>query len=523
MPRLSGSIAAIAGSILAGCAHVTNVALCTDGDGHPVQKCDYSPDPQSSYRFAPEKKKDRDTLVVVTFSGGGIRASALAYGTLKALEGLPGVHGGSLLDQVDVISSVSGGSVTAGWYALKGRAGIDSKEEDSRFNDFLHGNWTSTIAWRGLNPVALARYTFTSYQRSDMLSDFFAEKLFGEATYADVLKRYNSDGTQPFVILNATDLGHEIGFPFTQGRFDLLCSDLARYRLADAVTASANFPFAFSAVGIRNYSNCPVQNGQAWLERGAPKWTSYYDTFDRESSTPSSFQLSELRAARQARHLIHPPPDDQTLHLLDGGLIDNLGIRSTLAIEDDPARVPGLYLRLGPHRPDGYHKIRQVLYVVVNARTRNPASIDKTEYPPGIFTENLQMLDTGVDSSILVDQDFLAADLEAIAARPSTKTFLSLRGDSDAKHDVSGEPHLRIEVVSVDFEMIPDPACRDRYWKLGTNWGLPATDIDKLIELAQTVVYASSNLKGFYRQATGSVPDVLEKPPSFATACTGLE
>ena len=104
-----------------------------------------------------------------------------------------------------------------------------SKEDGARFNDFLHGDWTSAIAWRGLNPVALARYTFTPYQRSDMLADFFAEKLFGQATYADVLKRYNSDGAQPFVMLNATDLGHEIGFPFTQGRFDLLCSDLARF------------------------------------------------------------------------------------------------------------------------------------------------------------------------------------------------------------------------------------------------------------------------------------------------------
>jgi NTE family protein len=524
MHRLTGLIAAIAGSTLAGCAHVTNVALCTDGDGHPVANCDYAPDPQAAYRFAPEKKKDRDTLVVVTFSGGGIRASALAYGTLKALAGLPGVHGASLLDEVDVISSVSGGSVTAGWYALKGRDGIDPKKDGARFEEFLHGDWTSTIAWRGLNPVALARYTFTPYQRSDMLSEFFSDKLFGDATYGDVLKRYNTDGTQPYVILNATDLGHEIGFPFTQGRFDLLCSDLARYRLADAVTASANFPFAFSAIGIRNYSNCPVQNGQAWLDRGPSQWADYYDTFDRESSTPSSFQLSELRAARQAKHLVHPQPDDLTLHLLDGGLIDNLGIRSTLAIEDDPARVPGLYLRLGPkHRPDGYNKIRRVLYVVVNARTRDPASVDKKVYPPGVFTQNVQMLNTGVDSSILVDQDFLAADLEAISTRKSTNVFLSKRAHSDATNDVSDLPRPWVEVITVDFEMIPDPTCREQYWKLGTNWGLPAADIDKLIELAQTTVRASSNLKGFYREATGSVPEVLEKSPSFANACAGLQ
>src|SRR6267378_358404 len=165
MPRLSGLTATIAAStVLVGCAHVTNVALCTDGESRPAENCDFSPEPQSAYRFDP-KKADRDTLVVVTFSGGGIRASALAYGTLKALDGLPGLQGKTLLDDVDIISSVSGGSATAGWYALKGRAGIDAEGDGKRFQAFLKDDWTSTIAWRGLNPVALGRYVFTPYQR----------------------------------------------------------------------------------------------------------------------------------------------------------------------------------------------------------------------------------------------------------------------------------------------------------------------------------------------------------------------
>ena len=534
--RFRGPFAAAAASTLVfGCAHVTNAPLCTDAGGNAVAGCDFKPDPQSAYRFAP--KADRDTLVVVTFSGGGIRASALAYGTLQVLAELPGLHGEkSLLDEVDIVSSVSGGSVTAGWYALKGRDGIDPQKDGARFQEFLHSDWTGTIAWRGLNPWTLARYVFTPYQRSDVLSDFFAEKLFGQATYADVLERYRSDGTQPYVILNATDLGHEIGFPFTQGRFDLLCSDLSRYRLTDAVSASANFPLAFSAMGIRNYSNCPAQNGQKWSEDGPPNWTGHYDRFDRESAAaPSSFQLFELRAARQAAALVHPPQDDLTLHLLDGGLIDNLGVRSTLAIEDDPARVPGLYLRLGPkHRPDGYQNIRHVLYVVVNARTRDPATIDSREYPPGTLKTNLQMLQTGVDNSILVDQDFLVSELEATANRMGDdaqaasgagappEPFLSDREGSKARFDAPRDEHLRVEVVSVDFEMIPNPACRDYFWKLGTNWGLPAADIDRLMALSRAIVHASPNLKGLYRQVTGSVPDTLTRPVSFATACAGL-
>ena len=48
----------------------------------------------------------------LALSGGGYRAAAYHIGTLRALHKL------GILDQVDVISSVSGGSITAAYYAL---------------------------------------------------------------------------------------------------------------------------------------------------------------------------------------------------------------------------------------------------------------------------------------------------------------------------------------------------------------------------------------------------------------------
>ena len=62
-------------------------------------------------------------FVIVTFSGGGTRAAALAYGVLEELRATPIRGSGAdatLLDEVDVISSVSGGSFTAAYYALRG-------------------------------------------------------------------------------------------------------------------------------------------------------------------------------------------------------------------------------------------------------------------------------------------------------------------------------------------------------------------------------------------------------------------
>jgi NTE family protein len=148
--------------VLTACVgHPINEAPCTGGP------CTYPP--ELGYRFHPEWKPDRETLFIVTASGGGTRAAALACGALEALSELPSDEGpGSLLEDVDVISSVSGGSVTAAWYAVQGPNGFrrdlsDSREsQDNPFIAFLKNNGTLELALRGLNPLVLAEYLFTS-------------------------------------------------------------------------------------------------------------------------------------------------------------------------------------------------------------------------------------------------------------------------------------------------------------------------------------------------------------------------
>src|SRR6476620_231781 len=67
-------------------------------------------------------------------------------------------------------------------------------------------------------------------------------------------------------------------FSFTQDQFDLICSDLGDLRIADAVSASAAFPVALSALTIRNRAPCSPQQlapetaGTGWqLKDGWPE------------------------------------------------------------------------------------------------------------------------------------------------------------------------------------------------------------------------------------------------------------
>ena len=61
-----------------------------------------------------------DTAVALAFSGGGTRAAAFAYGVLRGLKDMPTKDGKNYLDQVVFVSGVSGGSVTAAYFGLKG-------------------------------------------------------------------------------------------------------------------------------------------------------------------------------------------------------------------------------------------------------------------------------------------------------------------------------------------------------------------------------------------------------------------
>src|SRR5205807_10638224 len=62
----------------------------------------------------------RENSIVLSFSGGGLRATAFAHGVLTALESVKTADG-DLLDDVALIGSVSGSSLAAAYYGVYGR------------------------------------------------------------------------------------------------------------------------------------------------------------------------------------------------------------------------------------------------------------------------------------------------------------------------------------------------------------------------------------------------------------------
>jgi len=128
-----------------GCAHYPLNARLADAD--------YRSD--GGYRF-PALVRDRpdardELFVCLSFSGGGTRAAAFAYGALRRLRDIDIGRGGvrkSLLDEVDCIAGISGGAFTAAYYGLFGPATFD------RFHGrFLARNIQRELALGALNPL----------------------------------------------------------------------------------------------------------------------------------------------------------------------------------------------------------------------------------------------------------------------------------------------------------------------------------------------------------------------------------
>jgi NTE family protein len=176
---------------------------------------------ESVQRFSLEDKQDSrsdELLLILTFSGGGTRAAAFAFGVLQTLADTQIVVDGQkrrLLDEVDVISSVSGGSFTAAYYGLF---------KDRIFEDFetkfLKRNVQSELTKRVLSPFNWPKLASLYYDRSDLAADFYDELLFEKKIFQDFLT-----AKSPLIAINATNVALGSQFTFIGEEFVPICSD----------------------------------------------------------------------------------------------------------------------------------------------------------------------------------------------------------------------------------------------------------------------------------------------------------
>ncbi|MBN2702107.1 MAG: patatin-like phospholipase family protein [Methylothermaceae bacterium] len=220
---------------------------------------------KASFHIGEPRGRSEKTLMILALSGGGSRAAYWSSDVMLALEKVFETEGWNLLHEVDAISSVSGGSLPAAYYAIS----ADSPTEAGRLpsgrvwdratvrelmRKNYRGKWIGNWFW----PVNVARYWFTAYDRSDIMAQTLADNLYDQSFIGWYLRYRDLNPERPNLIINATNgTADHFGLPFTftSEQFQAMDSDLADYDIARAVMASAAFPGAFNYMTLKDYGN----------------------------------------------------------------------------------------------------------------------------------------------------------------------------------------------------------------------------------------------------------------------------
>src|SRR5215468_1158912 len=299
-------------------------------------------DPTKGYRSSTRPQiNDSDTIMILAFSGGGTRAAAFSYGVLEELRRTEITINGRktrMLDEVDVITGVSGGSFTALAYALYGEKLFDVYEPA-----FLKRDVQGELIHRVLSPANWGALWSENFGRSELAAQFYDEILFHGATFADIEKQ-----SGPFALVTATDISTGSRFGFAQGSFDVICSNLDTVPLSRAAAASSAVPFALSPVTLNNYGGTCGFVEPPWVR-------AIEDPVSRARPAGRAMQtLKEMRSFEDSEKRPY-------IHLVDGGVSDNLGVRGIIDAFDQ------IEFSGGYRRSLRIDKVRRVGIFVVNS------------------------------------------------------------------------------------------------------------------------------------------------------------
>lgn len=294
--------------------------------------------------------ENNKTFIGVALSGGGSRAANFSMAVLWQLEKE------GLLPPSTVISSVSGGSLAAAYYALHRHDaawGTDIEKEKIRkhFQTDLQSRWEGRMS----SPANILYYWFTPYDRSDIMKDVLdgflkgpmpgdlefstpvnhAQALAERKRFRDIpLKVGESEGFRLFI--NSTTLDGR-NFVFTNQIFEDLGSNLADYPIADAVMASGAFPGAFNCVTLERYTplisteNPQIFSPSKSFQDGILPFRSSPIAESDLNSLPDNQmdgRFPSCRLNNSCKNLL--TPNNTFVHLMDGGASDNLGVRTLL-------------------------------------------------------------------------------------------------------------------------------------------------------------------------------------------------
>lgn len=423
------------------------------------------------YRFETSqmKREQDDTYIIVMFSGGGTRAAAFGYGVLEQLQQQKVGIGGrnqSLMSNVDLVVGVSGGSVLAAYFALKGEETIPLF-----YRNFLHQNFQRQVVKQVFSMSNLPRLASPEYGRGDLLQEQFENYLFGKTTFRDL----EQHGKGPFAIISATDMGAGERLNFTQEYFDPMCIDLGELRVARAVAASSAVPMIFAPLTINNNGgNCgytlPNQLKIAAPETPKQQNPIYQELKDR---------LNKYSDSKNRPYI----------HLIDGGLTDNLGMRSLLDMtEVYPEKVLEQQIR--------GRNLSHIVVISVNAQNQISSNLDKTAAIPGF-------------------RDVVSAVVNIPIDQYTQESLRRFRAFVDRYNENAENSGIKFSFINLNLKDLPESELRSKVLNIPTSFYLPPEDVDNMRTAAATLMKHSPDYQALLESLSAhpNPESIFAEPP----------
>jgi NTE family protein len=294
----------------------------------------------------------------------------------------------------------------------------------------------------------------------------YDQTMFHGATFTDLQKR-----GRPVIAINATDLAYGSPFMFTQESFDLICSDLERFPVARAVAASNGFPGLFSPVTLTNRAADCEGRRPAWLRRIG----------DAERRNP----LSRLGVQAEMADRYLDPDKTRYVHLVDGGVSDNLALRTSGAmVQAIPAD--------SELRSRGFIGIRRILVLSIDGQGTQDSSVAQRQVVGGIFSLLGLVSGAQIDrynfETLITTTELLHAFARSIAAARCAEAHMI---DGARCDDVSAE------LIHIALSALPPGSAQDRLLAIPTGLTIPRSDVDLLIAAGETALTGSAQLRAF--------------------------
>jgi NTE family protein len=188
------------------------------------------------------------------------------------------------------------------------------------------------------------------------------------------------------------------------------------------------------------------------------------------------------------------------IHLVDGGVADNVGMRSVLTVLElmEAAQRAG--------EPTPLDRARRIVVFVVNSVSAPRTHWDESETPPGIVSTLLQASSVPIDHYSYESIDLLR-DKQARwqSLRRLRQSAAFARSKDPAIADELKGPEVDIFAIDVSFAALHDKAEFEYLNGLPTTFVLPEEAVDRLRAAAGTIIMASPEFQRLLKEVGAKI------------------